>query len=151
FFQVPPLGFPQTLLVAGPTRSTLFDFTGDGRADIGVFRPGSGDWLVAGVGPGGTPSAHPGIAGGPPGPADFDGDGKTDVAIYRPATGEWFTLRSSDGLGSFFVLGGPGDVPIPADFDGDGIADYAVFRPATSQWLVRRSSDGVMIVVAWGS
>ena len=65
------------------------DVDGDGRADIGVFRPSSGFWW--GLSSSTNYSTYGSVQWGGPGdipvPGDYDGDGKTDIAIWRPSTG----------------------------------------------------------------
>jgi uncharacterized delta-60 repeat protein len=121
-----------------------FDFDGDGKTDIGVFRASNGQWWLnrsfEGVYSIAFGSSSDKIV-----PADFTGDGKTDITFWRPSTGEWFVIRSEDG--SFFShpFGASGDIPAPADFDGDGKADEAIFRPSTAVWYILKSSGGVTI------
>ena len=55
------------------------DFNGDGMADVGVYRPESGRWLIDG----GAPTTFGG-AGDMPVPGDYNGDGIADVAVYPP-------------------------------------------------------------------
>lgn len=136
--------FEQTFRVG--SGSTDFDFDGDGKSDVGVFRPSDNVWYLnnsrAGF------SAIPfGSAGDKIVPADYDGDGKTDIAIFR--NGEWYLLRSQLGYTGVF-FGSPGDIPQPADYDGDGRADPAVFRPSDGTWYFLRSRDGFG-AVAFGS
>ena len=128
----------------------LGDFDGDGRKDLVVYRPTTGEWFIFGGITGfqtrlfGAPSAT-GL-GDIPVPADFDGDGKADLAIYRRATGEWFIFGSATGFQTR-LFGAPaatglGDTPVPADFDGDGKADLAIYRKATGEWFIFQSLAG---------
>ncbi len=111
------------------------DFNGDGRTDVSVFRPGSGQWLVRGI-----RDTVWGQMGDVPVPGDYNGDGTTDLAVFRPGSGQWLVRGISD-----TVWGQSTDVPVPGDYNGDGTTDLAVFRPGTGQWLVRGISDTV-----WG-
>lgn len=121
---------------AAPQR-TLFDFDGDFKADISVFREGM--WYML-EGTAGFAAAQFGMATDRIVPADYDGDGKTDIAVFRPAEGNWYCLYSGNGTWSGVHFGTDGDVPAPGDYDADGRADYAVFRAGT--WYVQRSSAG---------
>ena len=131
-----PTSPPFTLTVG----SVLGDFDGDGKADVSVYRPGGGYFLLNSTTGFGTVNF-----GGPtdiPLRGDFDGDGRADYAVYRPSTGTWFILRSSSGLQQF-NYGAPNvDIPVPADYDGDGLTDVAVYRPTTAEWLILPSTGG---------
>ena len=124
--------------------STQFDFDGDGKADIGVFRQGA--WLVQASAGSTIPAILRGTPGDVPVPADYDGDGKTDVAVFR--NGEWFVQSSSSGAISVTYWGAGTDVLVPADYDGDGKADVAVFR--NGAWFIQASSAGAL-VNSWGT
>ena len=132
--------------IYGPAgrRSTASDFDGDGKADIGVWRPSTGVWFVTRSLDQASFSQQWGAGFSPyndvPVPADYDGDGRTDVAIWRSSTGDWYIVKSSDG-GIMTRQWGTGnspylDVPVPADYDGDGKADIAVWRPSTGEWFI---------------
>ena len=122
-----------------------FDFDGDGKTDIAIFRPSVAEWWVNRSGTNVTWAAQFGATTDKIVPGDFTGDGKADVAIWRPSSGEWFVLRSEDFSYFSFPFGANGDIPVPADFDGDSKTDAAVFRPTNSTWYVRRSSGGTTI------
>lgn len=122
-----------------------FDFDGDGKTDLSIYRPTTGHWWYLRSSDGGNRAFN---FGGCPDcltPADFTGDGKTDIAYYLQPTGQWFVLRSEDS--TFFAIrwGTNGDIPMPADFDGDGKADPAVYRPSDTNWYIQRSTGGVFI------
>lgn len=123
-----------------------FDYDGDLRSDISIYRSAPGEWWYFRSSDGGNAAVQFGTSSDRIVPGDYSGDGKTDLAFWRPSTGEWFILRSEDG--SFFSVpfGTSGDVPVPADYDGDTWADIAVFRPSTNTWFIQKSSGGTDIV-----
>ncbi len=118
-------------LSAQPQR-TRFDFDGDGKADISVYRPNGGIWYLLQSQSGFT-GAQFGVSTDKLVPADYDGDGKTDLAVYR--NGTWYLLRSQLGF-TGISFGDSNDIPQPADFDGDGKAELAVWRPSNGTWYV---------------
>lgn len=119
-------------------QTTRFDFDGDGRADLSVFRPEGGIWHLNQSQAGYTVTQF-GISTDRIVPADFDGDGRTDIAVYRD--GIWHLLRTQ--LGYTSVLWGIAtDIPQAQDFDGDGKADLAVFRPSEGVWYIQQSTGG---------
>ena len=113
---------------------TPFDFDGDGRADVSVFRPSTNTWYHLYSGNSSAGVLNFGASGDIAAPADYDGDAKTDLGVFRPSTGQWWYLSSVTNTGVMAVWGEPGDIPIPGDFDGDGRADF-VF-PTVEQYLV---------------
>ena len=123
-----------------------FDFDGDSKTDIGIFRPAPGEWWINRSSTGQTFATQFGQTSDRISPADFTGDGKTDVAFWRPSTGNWFVLRSEDSTFFSFPFGANGDTPVPADYDGDGKADAAVFRSSTLTWFINKSSGGTDII-----
>ena len=126
-----------------------FDYDGDGKTDVSIFRPTTGVWYLQ-RSTAGLYGTEFGYGDDKITPADLDGDGKTDIAVYRPVTGIWYVLNSSSGTVSYFNFGIAEDLPTPADYDGDGIADISVFRPSTATWYRRNSSDGSFYAVQFG-
>ncbi|HMP64826.1 MAG TPA: FG-GAP-like repeat-containing protein [Pyrinomonadaceae bacterium] len=141
------LGLTKYLNIAS---NTDYDFDGDHRADISIFRGSDNSWYVS-RSTEGLSITQFGHSTDMITPADITGDGKADIAFFRPSTGEWFVLRSEDGSFFAFPFGGAGDIPAPADYDGDGITDAAVFRPSTGTWFILRSSDQGVSIVSFGS
>jgi hypothetical protein len=136
---------------AATVDSAPFDFDGDGKTDIGIYRPSGGEWWINRSGDGQTFALQFGASTDKIAPADYTGDGKADIAIFRPSSGEWYVLRSDDF--SYFALpfGSNGDSPVPADYDADGKADFAVFRPSSSTWFIGQSSGAPTRIVQFGS
>ena len=128
-----------------PNNRKPFDFDGDSKTDIGIFRPSNGQWWINRSSNNQTVAAQFGQSSDKLVPADFTGDGKTDVAFWRPSTGQWFIIRSEDNSFYAFPFGSFGDIPAPGDFDGDGRADPAVFRPSNATWYILLSGGGVAI------
>ncbi|HVF31125.1 MAG TPA: VCBS repeat-containing protein [Pyrinomonadaceae bacterium] len=126
-------------------RKTPFDFDGDNKTDIGIFRPSVGQWWINRSSDSQTFALQFGTTTDEIVPTDFTGDGKTDIAVWRPSSGDWFVLRSEDSSFFAFPFGTTGDMPAPADFDNDGKSDAAVFRPSNGTWYIQRSSGGTTI------
>ncbi len=124
--------------------ATSFDYDGDGKTDLSIYRPTSGQWSYRQITNGNVQNFQWGASGDQIVPADYTGDGKTDIAVWRPASGDWYVLKSEDSTFYSFPFGSNGDKPVPADFDGDGKADPTVYRPSNGVWYSMRSTGGII-------
>lgn len=127
-----------------------FDFDGDSKSDVSIFRPSDATWYVMRSSQTGTYiTAQFGLATDKLAPADYDGDSKADIAVYR--NGQWYVLQSQSGVLRVESWGTTNDMPVPGDYDGDSKADVAVYRPSESVWYIQRSSDGSLYWKTFGS
>jgi uncharacterized delta-60 repeat protein len=114
-----------------------FDFDGDGRDDVSVFRPSDRYWYLnqstAGFG-----FVQWGFATDKLIAADYDNDGKTDVGVFRDGT--WYVLLSATNTLSVRTFGQAGDVPLVGDLNDDGAVDMVIRHQMpnnTIQWQIR--------------
>jgi uncharacterized delta-60 repeat protein len=123
------------------------DFDGDDAPDAAVFRPSTGEWVIA------SSDAYRnvrmfnwGTAGDIAVAGDYDGDRRTEVAVWRPSDGNWYIGNTATGLVQVHTWGVATDRPVPADYDGDNITDVAVFRPSNGTWYIKGSLLGFYTV-----
>jgi hypothetical protein len=128
-----------------PQDRARYDFDGDGRSDVSVFRPLSQAWYID-RSTQGFSAVRFGLANDKLVPADYDGDGKTDISIFRDGT--WWRINSGNNTVEAITFGVAGDFPVPADYTGDGRDDLAVYR--SGQWWTLDLSNGQTSVVNFG-
>lgn len=124
------------------------DYDLDGKSNLALYHPDTGDWVVRHADGTATSIAVLGGPGWRPAPNDLDGDGKTDPAVYDAAAGRWRVRGSDRGAEWSITHGGPGFTPLRGDLDGDGWADYLLYDGA-GRWSLR--VRGTVEVVAFGA
>jgi uncharacterized delta-60 repeat protein len=131
----------------GSSFRTGYDFDGDGRADVSVFRPSDRTWYLN-RSTNGFSATQWGLSTDKLTPADYDGDGKTDIAVYR--AGMWYWLNSSDNSFNAFQFGIAADIPVPANYyTGDGgRSELAVYRNGT--WWILNPADNRVSTIQFG-
>jgi hypothetical protein len=137
-----------------PTSFPRSDFDGDGKSDLSLYRPSTGQWFIRQSG--GADIVRPfGISTDVITPSDFDGDNKTDSAIFRasatPGMSDFYVFRSSDSTVQGVEWGTTGDVPTVTDFDGDNKDDFTVYRPSNNGFYVLQSQTATLRFYKFGS
>jgi hypothetical protein len=115
------------------------DVDGDGKTDLVIFRPSTGQWFAqqSSKGYAGqllTTVVAP-AAGDIPAPADYSGIGKATLAVFRPSTGQFFVSGQSGA--TVVTAGKAGDIPVPANYDNTGKDEFAVYRPGAGEWFIQ--------------
>jgi hypothetical protein len=137
--------------ISAPLKNRVSDFDGDGKTDLSVVTPATGNWRIETSSNGSLSDTSFGIAGDVITPGDYDGDGRSDLAIFRPSTATWWVRRSSDPTAFYATqFGVATDIPVAADYDADGRTDIAVWRPSTGDWWILQSTLGIR-AARWGS
>lgn len=116
-----------------------FDFDGDGKSDLAVYRPSDGIWYLnqtsAGFG-----YRQWGVSTDRVAVADADRDGKTDVGVFRD--GAWHALTNS-GVHYYMCLGAAGDQPLVGlnnELGNGTLQEFLVARGPRSgamRWFIR--------------
>lgn len=137
-------------------KNAPFDFDGDKKADISVFRQGDQNWYV-------NPSSNTdvfnaaqfGLPTDKLAPADYDGDGKTDHAVWRESDQNFYILNSSNNSMRIENFGLPGDKLTVGDWDGDRKADLSTYREEGQSYFYYRGSannpSGGVTYLPWGT
>ncbi len=131
-----------------------FDFDGDGKSDISVFRPSDQNFYLN-RSTQGFAAVQWGLSTDKLAPADYDGDGKTDIAVWREAEGNFYILNSSNNSVRVENFGLAGDKLTVDDWDGDGKADLSVYRDGAQSYFYYRGSlnnpSGNITYLPWGT
>lgn len=143
FFDISNVNF--TITASAVSIRAPYDYDGDDRTDLSIFRPSTGQWWIQRSSNGSVLAPPFGESTDKIVPADYTGDLKTDIAIWRPSNGAWYVLRSEDFTFYASVFGTNGDIPVPGDYDSDNKADFAVFRPSNNVWFIQKSAGGIDI------
>jgi uncharacterized delta-60 repeat protein len=118
-----------------------FDFDGDGRSDLAVFRPSDRYWYLY-QSTQGPRYIQWGLATDKPVAGHYDADEKLDIAIYRDSDAVWHFMASEWGY-AWLTLGERGK-PMVGDFDGDRKQDWVirkVHNGGAVSWLVSLNSQ----------
>jgi hypothetical protein len=131
------------------------DWNGDGRDEIGVFRPsthmyyqdhnGNGTWNGAVI----DRMYNFGITGDMPVSGDWNGNGFSEIGVFRPSTHMYYRDYNGNGVWDGAVIdrassfGITGDIPVSGDWNGNGISKIGVFRPSTHLYYEDYNGNGV--------
>jgi len=133
------------------------DWNGDGKDEIGVWRPSTRRFLLDTNGNdtwdtdagGDTLTGRFGLSTDIPVTGDWNGDGRDDVGVWRPTTRKFLLDTNGNGVWDG-VLGGDTmtvafgldtDLPVIGDWNGDGTDEIGVWRPSTGKFLLDTSGN----------
>ena len=143
-----PFGVNGDTAVAG-------DWNGDGKTEIGVFRPSDSGWYLDlngnGLWDGCATDAciKFGASGDLPVTGNWNGGTKTAIGVFRPSTNLWYLDNGNNSLDNCGIdkclgpFGDSGDRPIVGDWTGDGKIKTGVFRPSTAMWYLDMNGNGL--------
>jgi hypothetical protein len=130
-----------------PPGAVLYDYDGDGKADVGRWHTANTEFRVK-KSTGGSDAVFT-LGSGAAAPGDFNGDGTCDAGTF--SSGTWTYKTSTTATAQTISLGASGDIPVAGDYDADGITDAAVFRPSNATWYVKESGKGTTTTTAFGA
>jgi len=150
----------------GTVRSN-FDFDGDGKTDISIFRPSTRVWWILNSSNGGVQTFQFGNPGDRLAPGKYSGlgtagnpirpNGATEVGTWSPMQGQWCVYERNPApppappfIYVCYSIGNPNDIVVSGDFDGDEKDDAAVFCGDQMVWIIRNSSNGQQITKQFG-
>jgi hypothetical protein len=132
-----------------------FDFDGDGRTDIRVFRLNAGTfYTLNSINNSVSTNFFAGASGTINSASDdYDGDGRGDLVTFvnQGTARLWRILQTGTNTVREVYWGLTTDQVLPADYDGDGKTDVAVFRRTDGVWYIIRSSDNQMRAEIYGA
>ena len=126
--------------LAAQSVRTPFDFDGDAKSDLSVFRSSNLNWYINRSSNNQLTGAQFGLAADKLAPEDYDGDGKTDIAVWRESEGNFYILNSSNNSVRVENFGLAGDILTVGDYDGDGKADLSTYRDGAQSYFFYRGS-----------
>ena len=129
------------------------DYLGRGSAQLAVFRPSTGQWLMGASNGTVVATVDFGQDGDLPAPGDYLGLGWAQLLVFRPSPGQWLIRDPSDPTHRKAVQGFSGengDLPVLGDYLGLGWEQPMVFRPRTGHWLVGDRSGKIVADVRFG-
>ncbi len=124
------------------------DWNGDGIKDVGVFRPGTGQFLIRKPTIICNPFCIPipltvtinfGQNGDLPVAGDWNNDGVESVGVFRPSAGQFFLTDdnvANANVDHTLIFGQAGDLPVAGDWNADSKDTVGVFRPSATTFFL---------------
>ena len=112
------------------------DYDNDGRDDVMVYRPATGEWMIR-TSERGASVRFNRRQRGIPIAGNFGHDTVMDIGEFVPGDASWSMLEGWGRDSWAAKWGTTGDIPVPGDYDGDAKTDVAVFRPAEGVWYIQ--------------
>ncbi|MEO6390484.1 MAG: SBBP repeat-containing protein [Pyrinomonadaceae bacterium] len=154
---VAPAPFGATTLNFGTTGDlpVVGDWNGDGIDTIGVFRPGTGQFLLSNdvSNPNVDLTITFGSNGDLPVAGDWDGDGVDSVGVFRPSAVTFFLTNQNvpnPGVDITTFFGISDDLPVTGDWNGDGRDTIGVWRPSAATFFLSNNNAAVDITAFFG-
>ena len=145
----------QRIVLEGSYQDSAFsgDYDGDGKSDLGVWRPDDGFWHIVlsstNFDFGQSEHIQHGREWDVIVPNDYNADGKCDLVFWRPQDHTWYFLYAGSKRHEQIRFGYKDDIPSSGDLTGDQVPELITWSPSKKSWNVFNISTQESFSYKW--